>query len=90
MIIQRIKNELRKRIKNLKQNLSKLSKSRKEAKNYSIYIDNKQMELEKLKAGNELFKTIRADLEEKKRVNIEEYEIFYKKAQESSKGKNNY
>jgi hypothetical protein len=73
----------------MKQNFTKLKSSRKEAKNYTIFIDNKKTELEKLKAGNELFNTIKKDLEKNKDKKIEDYEKFYQEAQDSSKGEIN-
>ena len=66
-----------------------MKSSRKEAKNYTIFIDNKRTELEKLQAGNELFNTIKNDLEKKKTAKIDDYEKFYQNAQDSSKGEVN-
>jgi hypothetical protein len=84
-----IRNELIKKIKTLKQNFTSLKSSRNEAKNYIIFIDNKKNESEKSKAANELFTTIKNDLEKKKNDKIEDYEEFYKNAQDESKGKSN-
>ena len=86
IVTKRIKNELIKKIKSLKENLKNLKQSRHEVKNYKIYISNKEHETNKLEAGNTLFMTIKEDLDNQKHAKIDEYENFYKKAQESSKG----
>ena len=75
-----------KKLKNLKENLKNLKQSRHEVKNYKIYISNKQHESTKHEAANILFMTIKDDLDRKKHEKIDEYEEFYKNAQESSKG----
>lgn len=51
------------------------------------FTENKKVECAKLKASNSLFETIKNDLEAKKKNKIEDYEEYYKEAQESSKGK---
>ena len=53
-------------------------------------MNNKMVEVEKAKTTNSMFITIKNDLEKKKHDKIEDYEKFYKIAQESSKRRNNY
>ena len=77
-------------MKNLKQNFQNLKKSRNELKIYRIHMNNKMVEVEKAKTTNSMFITIKNDLEKKKHDKIEDYEKFYKIAQESSKRRNNY